>query len=154
MRNHLHNPQHGHLCCSNVQRRTTHHPLRCSGDPMGRSGIQRRATPLRSLHRLRPQGRDHSASRWVGENIGFMPFPLSRYDAAPPIEPLPRDHARHPCFAEAISRRRIKPADAVELVAAVLNQKTLVHLSPSVPEIVYPWQDSDSVAIQGKQTYR
>jgi hypothetical protein len=37
-----------------------------------------------------------------------------------------------PCFAEAISRRPIKPADAVEVVAAVLNQKTLVHLSPSV----------------------
>jgi hypothetical protein len=73
-----------------------------------------------------------------------MPFPLSRYDAASPIEPLPRDHAQHPCFAEAISRRRIKPADAVEVVAAVLNQKTLVHLSPSVPETFSPWQDSDA----------
>jgi hypothetical protein len=58
---------------------------------------------------------------WAGEHIGFMPFPLSRYDAASPIEPLPRDHARHPCFAATISRRRIKPASAVEVVAVVFN---------------------------------
>jgi len=37
--------------------------LRCPGNPLGRSSIERQATPLRSLHCLRTQGRDYSASR-------------------------------------------------------------------------------------------
>jgi hypothetical protein len=33
---------------------------------------------VRTLHRVRPQGRDHSASGLGGEHIGFMPFPTLR----------------------------------------------------------------------------
>jgi hypothetical protein len=60
-----------------------------------------------------------------------------------------------PCFAEAISRRRIKPADAVEVVAAVLNQKTVVHLGPSVPEIFsLPGRTPTQSQSRERQTYR
>ena len=58
MRNRLRNPQHGHLCCSNVQHRTSTTRLRRADDPMGRSRIDRQATPLSSLHRVWSQGRD------------------------------------------------------------------------------------------------
>ena len=58
MRNRLHNPQHGHLVApmSNTALPTTR--LRSADDPMGRSCIDRQATPLSSLHRVWSQGRD------------------------------------------------------------------------------------------------
>jgi len=52
--------------------------VRRPGDPVGRERIERQAAAVRTLHRVRPQGRDHSASGLGGEHIGFMPFPTLR----------------------------------------------------------------------------
>jgi hypothetical protein len=56
--------------------------LRCAGDPLGRSGIELRATPMRSLHCAWLQGRDASAHPGRANTSASYRFQLIGSDAA------------------------------------------------------------------------
>jgi hypothetical protein len=75
MLNRLRNPQHSHLCCSNV-----HAPLACAV-PVIRWGAKVSSDKLRQCARWTACGHKGATIQhpgWAGEHIGFMPFPASR----------------------------------------------------------------------------
>jgi hypothetical protein len=136
-------------CCE----RCSHHaPLACAV-PVIRWRAQVSSDKLRHCARCAACGHKGATIQRPGQanTSASCRFQLSGRDAARQKEPPAERPSRYPRFAEAISRRRITPADAVEVVAAVLNRKTLVHLSPSVPEIFsVPGRNSDFTRDPGK----